>query len=106
MNKFNAETLAAMQTAIHNRQTGQLGKGYTDLNEMAHDIQEWQEQAEPTTPTSPENWNIEKMVQAVIADEPATAQISSSLKTSLQQAQAGQFQTAYTPNEPPHLANE
>lgn len=39
----NAETLAAIQEAIENRKTGRLGKGYTDLNEMAHDIQEWQE---------------------------------------------------------------
>lgn len=48
--------------------------------------------------TNPKNWNIEEMVQAVIADDPAAAQISDSLKTSLQQAQAGHFQTAYTPS--------
>lgn len=35
----NAQTLAAMEQARHNRETGNLGKGYTDLGEMLRDLQ-------------------------------------------------------------------
>ncbi len=39
----NATTRAAMEEAIQNRKNGQFHQGYTDLNEMMRDIQDWQE---------------------------------------------------------------
>lgn len=50
------------------------------------------------TEIPPKNWNIESMVAAVIADDPAAASIAESLKTSLQQAQQGHYVIAYTPS--------
>ncbi|XXQ68129.1 helix-turn-helix domain-containing protein [Neisseriaceae bacterium B1] len=47
---------------------------------------------------APKDWNIEAMVNAVIADDNEAAQIAGSLKTSLQQVKAGQYNTAYTPS--------
>ena len=39
----NEATRQAMLEAVARRASGDMGKGYTDLNEMMRDIQEWQE---------------------------------------------------------------
>ena len=39
----NAVTRRALEEAIENRKNGTLGKGYSSLDEMMKDIQEWQE---------------------------------------------------------------
>lgn len=42
--------------------------------------------------------DIDSIVAAVIANDSDAAQIASSLKKSLQQAQAGEYSTAYAPS--------
>jgi transcriptional regulator, XRE family len=42
--------------------------------------------------------DIDSIIAAVIADDSDAAQIASSLKKSLQQAQAGEYSTAYAPS--------
>nr|WP_314488252.1 type II toxin-antitoxin system RelB/DinJ family antitoxin [uncultured Kingella sp.] len=39
----NEATRQAMLEAVARRASSDMGKGYTDLNEMMRDIQEWQE---------------------------------------------------------------
>ena len=39
----NEATRQAMLEAVAQRASGDMGKGYTDLNEMMRDIQKWQE---------------------------------------------------------------
>lgn len=47
---------------------------------------------------NPKNWDIEAMVNAVIADDQEAAAIAGSLKTSLEQAKQGNYAIAYTPS--------